>query len=208
MASRIDAITKLPPWQLALLFLGVAGLLGVGWYQLFYVEAVETREAGERGLEKAQAELAAMEEKKANFEQEMQAAAQVEKELEAKRAVLPESDATVDHLMRKFQQQARLVGLNVEKWNPQGESKLDFYAKLPIAIEATGTWHQVGEFFRRVSELQQIVNVEEVSLEVGKDFDGTHPLLDVEFVAATFRYLPESERGPSDDKARRRTEQR
>jgi len=204
MASALDRITKLPPSRLAVMFVLVSALLGAGWYTLYYADAVADREAAERGLEQAKTELGTMEDKLANFEQQMAQAAEDEKEIEAAKSVLPLSEATIDHLMREFQQQARLVGLRFEKWTPGGENKLDFYAKLPVKIEAVGTWHQTGEFFRRVSELQQIVTVEDVELKAGKDFDGSHPLLEVEFSASTFRFLADNERGTGEEKGRRR----
>ena len=204
MASRLDAITKLPPWQMGIVFVVGSGLLGALWYTLYYSDAVAEREAAVRGLDNAKAELATMDEKLANFEQEMAQAAEDEKKIQDAKSVLPLSEATVDHLMRKFQQQSRLVGLSLEKWTPAGEKKLDFYAKMPIKIQATGTWHQAGEFFRRVSELQQIVNIEEVKLKAGKNSESSHPTLDIDFTASTFRFLDPNERGQSNEKGRRR----
>ncbi len=204
MAKALDAISKLPPWQMAVMFVVGSGLLGAGWYSFYYADVVQERESAERSLAKAQAELATMDEKLANFEQEMAQAAEAEKEIEAAKSILPLSDATVDHLMREFQQQARLVGLRFDRWTPGGEKRLDFYAKLPVKIEATGTWHQAGEFFRRVSELQQIVTVEEVEFKSGKSQEGTHRVLEIDFTASTFRFLAENERGVEEDTGRRR----
>ena len=53
---------------------------------------------------------------------------------------------------------ARLVGLTVQSWTPEGEFKEDYYGRLPIKVAAFGTWAQTGEFFRRVSELDRIVS--------------------------------------------------
>lgn len=204
MAKGLDAITNLPPWQMGLVFVLGSGLLGAGWYTVYYEDAVNERTAAESGLAKAQAELATMDEKLANFEQEMAQAAEDEKEIEAAKSVLPLTDATIDHLMREFQQQARLVGLSMERWSPGGEKKLDFYAKMPVQIEATGTWHQAGEFFRRVSELQQIVTIEDVKFKNSKTLEGSHRLLEVDFTASTFRFLADNERGVSDEGKGRR----
>jgi type IV pilus assembly protein PilO len=190
---------------MAVAFVVGSGLLGAGWYSLYYSDAVADTEAAENGLAKAKTELTTMEEKLANFETEMEQAAAAEKEIEAAKSILPMSDATVDHLMRKVSQQTRLVGLKVEKWSPTGEKRLDFYAKLPVKIEATGTWHQAGEFFRRVGELQQIVNIEEVKLKAGKDSgESVHRSLEIDFVASTFRFLGEGERGAPDEGKRRK----
>lgn len=204
MAKGLDALTNLPPWQMGIVFVLGSGLLGAGWHVLYYEDAVNARKSAESGLAKAKDELSKMDEKLANFEQEMAQAAEDEKEIEAAKSVLPLTDATIDHLMREFQQQARLVGLNLDRWSPGGEKKLDFYAKMPVEIEATGTWHQAGEFFRRVSELQQIVTIEDVKFKSGKELEGSHRRLEMEFTASTFRFLADNERGVSDDAKGRR----
>ena len=68
---------------------------------------------------------------------------------------------------------------------------------MPIKVKASGTWSQVGEFFRRVSELKRIVSVDELSLKartVANAEPGAPPLLDVEFEAATYRFMTDAER--------------
>ena len=58
--------------------------------------------------------------------------------------------------------------------------------------------------FRRVSELQQIVNIEEVKLKAAKTVEGSHRQLEIGFTASTFRFLDPNERGPSADEAKGR----
>ena len=206
MASQLDAIRKLPPSRLAIVWVVGALLLGVGWYYLFYADAVAARESAERAVADAKKELAEIEAKERSFKEDLYAVTQAEKEIEAAKAVLPLNDATVDHLMRKFQHEARLVGLTIDRWTPAAEQKLDFYAKLPVEIKAEATWHQAAEFFRRVSALTQIVNVENLSLDGAKG-SGERPTLNVKFQASTFRFLTDAERsakGKSKKGGRRR----
>ena len=98
--------------------------------------------------------------------------------------------------MSTFQREARGVGLAIEAWTPQGEQFHDFYAKIPVEVTALGSWHEVGEFFRRVAEMKQIVNIEDVQMKLGKEFDDTgFPQIEVDFTASTFRLLTEKEQG-------------
>lgn len=217
--SRIDDLGNLPTWQLALAFVGGAALIGAGWYFVYYKDAVDGRKAAEQGVTKAESSLSEAEKKKASFEADLADHAAREKKQEECKRVLPRSTSAVDNLMRKFQQQARLVGLDIEKWEPQDEEESDFYAKLPVEVKATGTWHEFGEFFRRVDpaarataapkktadgeeeelncdELDQIVTVENVNFLLKRsggsrddDVLGAYPRLEVEFVASTYRFL-------------------
>lgn len=196
-----DGFGKLPVWQRILLFLFVAAAIAGGWYYFFYLDAVEARKNAENGLASANKELAAIKVKRDNFDAEKAKIEDAEKQLTAQRDVLPLTSSTVDNLMQTFQQQSRLVGMTVEGWNNEPEEQQDFYARMPIRVKATGTWMQVGEFFRRVSELKRIVSVDRLSLKVasntGKKDDSAaseHPGLEVEFEAATYRFLTDEER--------------
>ncbi len=201
----MDEFEKLPAWQLAAIWIVVAVLIGVGWYFFYYSDTQDKIAQSQIALKKAETDLADMKKKVENFEEEMSKAAAAEKEIEKAKQILPLSASTVDHLMRKFQQQGRLVGVDLQNWRPGAEKKMDFYAQMPVQITAEGSWHQAGEFFRRVSELEQIVNIEEVKLKADR---GTKPgeatTLAIEFKASTFRFLDPSERAGGNEQRRRR----
>jgi type IV pilus assembly protein PilO len=202
-----DSFGKLPIWQRILLFVFVAAAIVGAWYFFFYLDAVEARSNAENGLAAANKELAAIKEKRDNFDLEKAKVEAAEKELQAQREVLPLNSSTVDNLMQTFQQQSRLVGMTVEGWNNEPEEPQDFYASMPIRVTATGTWMQVGEFFRRVSELKRIVSIDKLSIKLAStagtkadELAAEHPGLEVEFQAATYRFLTDEERKSADEK--------
>lgn len=212
-----DSLAKLPIWQRLLLFVFIAATIVGGWYYFFYLDAVAARQNADMALVTAKKELETAKTKRDNFDAEKAKVEAAEKALEAQREVLPLTASTVDNLMQTFQQQSRLVGMTVESWTNEPESFEDFYARMPIRVKATGTWTQVGEFFRRVSELKRIVSVDHLSLEVvaaAATREGEsaqeHPGLEVEFEAATYRFLTDEERasaaakGPAAKKGRRK----
>ncbi len=210
MASPIDSIVKMPAWQRALVWFLGAVVLGLIWYFLWYADAVAQRQSAERALAKAEADLVKMQKKLENFEQEQRKAAQMEAEIRKLMEELPTSSATVDNMMQTFQQQARLVGLNVESWTPVGEEKMDYYAKLPVELRARGNWYAVGEFMRRAGEIKKIVSVEDLSLSADRKAkeNDPHPDLEVSFRAATYRFLTDEERMAAAKKASKRRRRR
>ena len=198
-SSVIDKVGEIPLWQVAAGWLVVASLGVSGWYFLFYSDAVAARDAAQVSSDASLAEREKMEVKLANFETEMEKAAQAQAEIDESMEVLPLSEASVDHMMRTFQQQGRLVGLVFERWTPGGETKTRYYAKNSIAVSATGTWNQLGEFFRRISEMKKIVNVASLSMrskgQRGKGSSANDsPLLTIDFQASTYRFLTDEER--------------
>lgn len=210
MASELDRLTKLPLWQLLVGWVFVALLLGAGWYYLYYADAVETRDREANAFTESERDRKKMEEKLANFEAEMEKAAAAQREIDASMEVLPISDASVDHLMRTFQQQGRMVGIAFDRWNPRSEEITKHYARTAVDVDAVGTWNQLGEFFRRISQMKKIVSIHKLRLGTkdkgrrGLD-GGVHPQLSIRFEASAYRFLNDDERaGRTGGKSRRR----
>lgn len=203
--STLDQLEKYPAWQLILAWVLGSALVVAGWYFLYFSDALAEKDRAEAAQTKAQADLAAAKDNLANYEQRVKEQAELDKETKRALEVVPVDSSTIDHLMSTFQREARGVGLAIERWSPQSEQRFDFYAKIPVEVTAVGTWHEVGEFFRRVADMKQIVNIEAVKMKLGKDFeDNGFPLLQVDFTASTFRLLTDDEqRGEAEDATRR-----
>ncbi len=203
MASALESFDKIPIWQRLMLFIVVAAAIVAVWFFVFYQEAVDARASAKTSAGQASAELDRVRAEKERFLERQREQAQTEAQLQKKMEVLPMTTASVDNLMQTFQQQARLVGLTVESWTPDPEQKEDFYARLPVKVRATGTWGQSGEFFRRVSELDRIVSVDNVEMKIRtatRDEDASGPpMLELEFEAATYRFLTGAERSAATD---------
>lgn len=206
MASAFEGVDKLPIWQRLLVWLVVAAAIVAGWWFLFYVDAVEAREGAEAGLAKAGAELERLEKRKENFLEEQRQHEEREAKFRETMEVLPMNASAVDNLMQTFQQKARQVGLSFDSWTNEAAQRQDFYERLPVEVKARGTWPQIGEFFRQLAELKQIVSVENMVAEntVDEGTPGEHPVLEVSFEAATYRFLNEAERAAAPDKSSRR----
>lgn len=204
--SALDQLDKYPAWQLALFWLLGAGLVLGGWYFLYFSDVLAEKAQAEAAVTTAEGALEKAKDNLANYEQRVKEQAERDKELQKTLEVVPVDSSTIDHLMSTFQREARGVGLGIEAWSPQPEQFFDFYAKIPVEVTALGSWHEIGEFFRRVSEMKQIVNIEDVKMKLGKKFDDSgFPLLAVDFTASTFRLLSDDERGGKGEGATRRT---
>jgi type IV pilus assembly protein PilO len=197
--SALDQLEKYPAWQLALAWILGAALVVSGWYFLYFSDALAAKAAALAGKTKAEADLATAKDNLANYEQRVKEQAERDKSLKRDLEVVPVDSSTIDHLMSTFQREARGTGLGIERWSPKPEQRVDFYAKIPVEVTAVGTWHEIGEFFRRVAEMKQIVNIESVKMKLGKGFeDSGFPQLQVDFTASTFRLLGDQEQQGDD----------
>lgn len=79
-------------------------------------------------------------------------------------------------------------GLLVELFKPGGEAPREFYAEVPITLNLTGHYHDIGAFAGDLARLPRIVTLNDISLTANPN--GT---LAMRTTAKTFRYLDEDE---------------
>lgn len=195
MSELTEAVDRMPIWQKLLIMLLGAALVVGGWWFFFYDDVQLAKQQAEQAVTKANTELERVKKRKENFLEEQRKHEEREREFNEKMKVLPMSTSTVDNLMQTFQQRARMVGMSVDSWTNEPEERQDFYARLPIKVQASGTWGQAGEFFRRITELEQIVSIENLNMKAEKvDEAGESPQIKIEFEAATYRFLSPDER--------------
>lgn len=114
---------------------------------------------------------------------------------------LPEK-TEVESLIVDVSQTALANGLEVKKFQPSNEIKKGFYAELPIALEVTGTYHELATFISGVAALPRIVTIHNMKLlpnERSKDDEKASPSspavqkLKMTSTAKTYRYLAEED---------------
>lgn len=113
---------------------------------------------------------------------------------------LPEK-TDVESLIVDVSQTALANGLEVKKFQPSSEIKKSFYAELPIALQVTGTFHELATFISGVAALPRIVTIHNMQLvPVAKkkgDDDFSSPRsgqkLKMTSTAKTYRYLAEDD---------------
>jgi type IV pilus assembly protein PilO len=79
-------------------------------------------------------------------------------------------------------------GLSVELFKPGGEAPKEFYAEVPISLNLTGTYHDIGGFTGDIARLPRIVTLNDINMSANPN--GT---LALRTTVKTFRYLDEAE---------------
>lgn len=83
---------------------------------------------------------------------------------------------------------AQARGLLVELFKPGGEAPREFYSEVPITLNLTGTYHDIGAFVGDVAKLPRIVTLNDINLRANPN-----ATLALKTTAKTFRYLDEEE---------------
>jgi type IV pilus assembly protein PilO len=84
----------------------------------------------------------------------------------------------------------------VESPNPQEEQ---FYEDIPVRVTVTGSFHSTVVFFEKVARLPRIVNVEDITMQEGKDVKRGR-LIATSCVIKTYMFLEKMDEKKVDEK--------
>ena len=170
-------------------------IIAIGYFLLIkakteQLEIVQKKEIGLR------IEFENKQEKAANLEEYEVQLAEMQELLETMFRQLP-SKTEMDKLLVDVSQTALAAGIDVQLFQPRGETHHDFYAERPISVRMLGDYHQFGEFVSGVASLPRVVilTMHDISLRRANDRDvkGGDGRLVLEGTVKTYRYIDEEE---------------
>ncbi len=176
-------------WLVALLIPCVA------FYFLYYTSKTE--------------EIAKLEERKANLTREITRVKIASKKIKQHRTemkevqtmftmaakLLPEKQE-IPSLLTSISEIGRASGLDFNSFVPKGENKKQFYAEIPVDIKVQCSYHDVGVFLDKISNLDRIVTVSNLSMGSPKR-ESEEMRLNTGFRLITYRFLDTSRKRAS-----------
>jgi len=174
---------------IALIFVLVIGggiYLFVVKEQLPILERVEREEQDLRGT------FEQKQRKAANFDAYKAQLAEMERSFGAMLRQLP-GKTEVPSLLVDISQTGLAAGLEENLFQPSPEIRKEFYAELPIKIQLTGGFHELGKFVSGIAALPRIVTLHDIEVKPEQDNAPNQLVLDV--TAKTYRYLDEEAEG-------------
>jgi type IV pilus assembly protein PilO len=189
-----DSISRLPTVAKLGVGVGLLGLTGVAYYVVFYgtlaseIQAAQVREE-QLGQELAQA-------RKAEFAYQKDLAELTERQQRQRELnkILPMA-SEYPAFLSAIQNVANVAGVQLAAWSPNTEVSEQFYARVPMKLTLVGRYHQIAKFFYGVSQLDRIINLENVML-TKPEVRGEDVLVTAETLATAFRAVQEA--GPAD----------
>jgi type IV pilus assembly protein PilO len=120
----------------------------------------------------------------ANLEAYRQQMVEMEESFGALVSQLP-SDTEVPGLLEDITNKGLLNGLDIASIDLQKEKAKEFYVELPIAINASGSYHDLGAFISGMAGLPRIVTLHDFQITTNKKNANS---LDMKIIAKTYRY--------------------
>jgi type IV pilus assembly protein PilO len=187
-----ELITKLmrlrAPVKAAITAAVLAALCGL-YYFLFYGDLAQDIVAAQQGQVRLKEEKTQYEKRKKEYIAYREELKKLQEEQRELLKALPKR-AEIPTFISNIQEQAELSGLEVLNIKIENEVPEELYIRIPVAMEVRGGYHAMTKFFKNVSELRRIVNIENLGISVeSKADDQGPPKLRAKFVAATFRYI-------------------
>lgn len=187
MDPRIENILKLPLYQRVLMLLLVAGLVVGGYIYFLHLPAqqvlVDQNAKNGKLLIKLQ-ESRRIANNLPRFKAEYE---QMKKRLELALNELP-NKSEIPSLLSSIAGLARDNGLEVVEFKPAKEIVQGFYAKVPVSLKLSGSYHEMALFCEAVSMLDRIVNIENITLGKAKTTDG-QTQLSITSSVITYRFV-------------------
>jgi len=193
MNDLIDRIMDMPIRQRVLLLAGVVFLVFGGYAYLIYwprADQITEREEQLVTMQQDRDRKAAL---VGNLPQAKREVADLNAALKEAVAQLPNTKEIPD-LLSGISSVARESGLEIQQFKQKPENYQDFYAEVPVEILVKGTYWQVEAFFKRVSDLTRIVNVNNIGIKAPTLIENDPVKLQTSCAATTFRFLDEEER--------------
>lgn len=116
-------------------------------------------------------------------------------ELDRLTRILPTRKET-PALIKRLKQLNELGFFRLVRFTPGSFVDRQYYLEWPIAVELEGTYHELGQFFDRLSRFSRIINVRDLKIRPYKAKKGGPPYtIKATFTQRTFIYKGEAEGG-------------
>ncbi len=97
----------------------------------------------------------------------------------------------VPSLLTSVSQAGKDAGLTFLLFEPKSEKKQDFYAEIPVNMQLSGGYHDLGEFFDALAAMPRIVNVQHFRLDSS---NAKTAELKIDCTAETYKFIESSEK--------------
>jgi len=128
----------------------------------------------------------------------------LDEQLKKNRITLPASSELPAFFMH-LQKQAAAAGVSVVWWRGVKESAVEAYVRVPVSIDLTGTFYQINNYFRLLSQTDRIISVTGLALTPAR-VKNDEILLSAKFTAVTYRQKdrpPDTTIGDDDTKQKK-----
>jgi type IV pilus assembly protein PilO len=196
MAVKID-MKNLPLYAKIIISFVPAVILSIAIFMLLILPKQKEMKALDAQIDTQNNEIASSQAKAAKLDVLKQENERLIKRINELKEQLPE-EKEISSLLKQVSDLGIAAGLEIKSWKPGPKvtHPSGIVYEIPVAVEVSGTYHNLGYFLSSLTKLNRIVNISDMKLVSGSNTKGTpkgDTILNVSFKASTFSAVPESE---------------
>ena len=201
----IDTINKLPTGKKVLILGVTIGILVGAYINLIHMPLKERLTLTREQLTKVQAKYDEQQKVLADLPKFQKELKNLKAKFNQSLKLLPNT-REIPALLTNISTLAQQSGLNILLFQPMPEQMRDFYAEIPVEMKVSGRYHNLGYLFDKVSKLNRIVDISDISISTTKH-NKTEPQkfnLEASFKAVTFKFVENENKSAKNKKRHKR----
>jgi type IV pilus assembly protein PilO len=193
-----DSLAKLPILARVGVAVALLAFAGVAYYVVFYGEIASAIDAAKAQEQQLSQELAQARKAEFAYQKDLAELADRQQGQRELNKVLP-MQSEYPAFLSALQNVANVAGVQLAAWTPSPEVADQFYVRVPMKLELVGRYHQIAKFFYGVSQLDRIINLENVNL--GRpEIKGEDVIVRADVLATAFRAIGDPAKEAGKDK--------
>jgi type IV pilus assembly protein PilO len=189
----LEQFAKIPFQFKVLALVGSLTVIVGGNYFVIILEKQRAIEDYTSQIDSTEQELGTLRKEASDKEKKEKTITSLKKQLAAAEERLPKK-AEIPQLLRDIEYEAEQSGLTFEEFTPLKESRVGDFAHVPVTMNVKGSYHEFAIFLDRLAKMPRIVNATGLSLK-SPLVEDKEIVMQGSFLATTYRYLDENERG-------------
>jgi type IV pilus assembly protein PilO len=146
-----------------LVLLFAAAIVGAAYYYVYLSPQVQANQELKVKIDdknRENAQLRQFEPKLAELNRQM---AILQQQMEIQKKIVPD-DKDADQFIRLLHDTAATSGIEIRRYTAMPVANHEFYSDVPFSIDIDGPYYSVMNFFQHVSELERIVNIDNLQM--------------------------------------------
>lgn len=179
--------------KLLLILLGLGAVIyGAYWYFILDDRLIQITRA-RQNIEQLDKDIALFRAQVAKLPELERSLAAREKELYYAKTLLPEDSRALEMLLASFEKLGRDENVEFILFQPGAEQVQEFYATRTVQLQISGTFHRLVTYFDRLTRLDRLVTIQNVTFSPVSDFSPTEKYLNTSLVLQVYRALTDAE---------------
>jgi type IV pilus assembly protein PilO len=179
--------------KLLLILLGLgAAIYGAYWYFILDDKLIQITKA-QQSIEQLDKDITLYRTQVAKLPELERTLAARETELYYAKTLLPEDSRALEMLLSSFEKLGRDENVEFILFQPGAEQIQEFYATRTVQLQISGTFHRLVTYFDRLTRLDRLVTIQNVTFSPVSDFSPTEKYLNTSLVLQVYRALTDAE---------------